>query len=229
MVSAEGTAGEWLSYFPPKSVSFGHQSRVRDARRAWSMTQRFLASLTEFEIGPGENQLRCMRRDNGIDDAVGSARLAEARQRFGPDPYGHADHALWIINPSDLETAIAFALDDDRYPKQPYGPADLHFWYRFRWKEFEPIYRALPPDSNDRFCSIGMHFGGQRLFLQPSLVIPASWDSQVAREFIARIEPHLPFRLRDQYFRRMFLTRGNHGSSKLSKTWRNTPIAFRPQ
>jgi hypothetical protein len=229
MVSAEGTAGEWLSYFPPKSVAFGHQSRIRDARRAWSMTQRFLNHLTEFELGKGFVELCCTRRDHGVDEAVGSPRIEEARQRFGLDLDGHADYPRWRIGPSDLEAAIAFALDDDRYPKQSYGPTSLHFWYRFRWKEFEPIYRALPTDSSDRFCSLGISFGGQRLFLQPSLVVPASWDSQVAREFIARIEPDLPFRLRDQYFRRMFLTRGNHGSSKLSKTWRSTPIAFRPQ
>lgn len=229
MVSPHGTAGEWLCYHPPKSVSFGHQSRIRDARRAWSMTQRFLNRLTEFELGKGEIQLRCIRRDHGVDEAIGSPRIEEARQRFGRDPYGHEVHALWTIGPSDLEAAIAFALDDDRYPKQPGGPTMLHFWYLFRWKEFEPIYRTLPPNSSDRFCSLGLHFGGHRLFLQPDLVIPASWDSQVAREFIARIEPDLPFRLRDQYFRRMFLARGDHGSSKLSKTWRTITIAFRPQ
>ena len=192
------------------------------------MTERFLASLTEFELGNGDIELRCTRRDHGVDEAVGLPRIEEARQRFGPDLDGSEDYPRWTIDPSDLGAAIAFALDDDKYPRQTYGPTALDFWYRFRWKEFEPIYRTLPANANDRFCSLGMYFGGQRLFLQPSLVVPASWDSQVAREFIARIEPELPFRLRDQYFRRMFLTRGNHGSSKLSKTWRTIPIAFRP-
>jgi hypothetical protein len=188
-----------------------------------------LNHLTEFELGKGEIRLDCTRRDHGVDEAVGSPRIEEAWRRFGPDPHGQKDYALWIIDPSDLEAAIAIALDDDRYPRQPYGPTTLSFWYLFRWKEFEPVYRTLAPNSNDRFCSLGISLGGQRLFLQPSLVIPASWDSQVAREFITRVEADLPFRLRDQYFRRMFLTRGNHGSSKLSKTWRTTPIAFRPQ
>jgi hypothetical protein len=36
---------EWTIYHPPKSVSFGHQSRVRDRRRAWAMTYSpFLAA-----------------------------------------------------------------------------------------------------------------------------------------------------------------------------------------
>jgi hypothetical protein len=36
-------SGEWVVYHPPKSVSFGHQSRMRDPRRTWPTVERFMA------------------------------------------------------------------------------------------------------------------------------------------------------------------------------------------
>ena len=46
-----GSIGEWVLYHPPKSVSFGHQSKVRAPRKAWPMVAEFLASCAQLEFG----------------------------------------------------------------------------------------------------------------------------------------------------------------------------------
>ena len=104
------------------------------------------------------------------------------------------------------------------------GPVWLSFVYYFTWKGFD---RAPPPiDRRDRNTSfIGGFVGQQRLFLQPSLAFPVPWESTRLRGFIARIEAALPYRFRDQYFKRQVPSRNarTQGRSfKLDRNWRST-------
>lgn len=46
-----GAINEWVVYSPPKSVSFGHQSRVRDPRKAWPTVEQFLMGLEQRQWG----------------------------------------------------------------------------------------------------------------------------------------------------------------------------------
>jgi hypothetical protein len=44
--------------------------------------------------------------------------------------------------------------------------------------------------------------GAKQLFLQPNFIFPGASDSEPLKDFIDRVEPLLPFRIRNQYFKR---------------------------
>jgi hypothetical protein len=222
-------SGEWVVYHPPKSVSFGHQSRIRDPRRAWPVVQRFLTDLTQFALGE-RIELTC---DNGphVSEGVAAARIQEAKRRFGPgveqtDPYRLAPH--WKLEEADLPSAIEFALDDDKFPKQEAGPSLLRFHFRFCWNVFGPEQgMANESDSRRVLSNLGVTIGQQRLFLQPHFIYPAASNSESLKEFIDRSELVAPFKFRDQYFKRWFPPQkgASHGRIlKLGPTWRRGSV-----
>jgi hypothetical protein len=111
--------GEWVVYHPPKSVSFGHQARIRDPRKAWPTVERFLNDVTRSVLAE-RISLTCHDASERTDERVAAARLEEARRRFGPDvaqsgPY--RSHPHWDLDASQFAPAIEFALDDDKFPK----------------------------------------------------------------------------------------------------------------
>jgi hypothetical protein len=224
-------SGEWVVYHPPKSVSFGHQSRMRDPRRAWPTVERFMADLTLFTLGD-RMELTCHDPSARTDGDVAAARIREARRCFGPEipPQGrYKTHPRWKIGESQLESAIQFALDDDRFPKQELGPSWFSFNYEFRWKEFD-VPRVVPSGAEPRNCvsHLGVTIGQQRLFLQPSFIYPASCNSESLKDFIDRSELIAPFRFRDQYFNRWLPPQSpasKHGRYlRLEPTWRRGSV-----
>ena len=125
--------GERVLYGPPKSVSFGHQARVRDPRLAWPMTLRFLDAFTLRRLDPNV-RLDCYGLSASTNEEVVSERLATARRLFGPEknPSTVPLHTRsWELRSEQLNTAIEFALDDDKWPKQDLGPVSLYFCYHF--------------------------------------------------------------------------------------------------
>ena len=193
---------EWVIYDPPKSVSFGHSSIPRDPRKAWPIVEKFLGNLDKIELGHNV-ELTCHEGGKWTDVSIAERRISEAKNLFGPALNPKAPHPHWKISEAQLSSAIQFALDDDRYPKQQMGPVRFHFYYRFLWPEFEQRpYWVGKGDTRPRSSSLGVTMGGRSLFLQPTFIFPAPWSSERLREFITRVEQMIPFRFRDQYFKR---------------------------
>src|SRR5690242_13984885 len=120
---------EWVVYQAPKSVGFGHQSRVRDPRRAWPLVQRFLAELTRSTFNH-HMELALWNSDGG------TWRVEEARRILGPEAEDRGPKAVrptWPLSEAQLPATIEFALDDDKFPKQQRGPSWLTFGYEFCW------------------------------------------------------------------------------------------------
>ncbi len=227
-MKTKGEPEEWVLYRAPKSVAFGHQSKPRDARRAWPMIQRFLAELTQFSMAPGI-QLSCESPNVGRADLPNVLRADEARQLFGPEIDYPDVFPHWKIEPSQLESALQFVLDDDKFPKQKEGPSRLYFCYWFTWVEFrERLQDGEGHDPRRQMSSLGIHIGGRGIFLQPHFTFPAPWTSDDLKEFIARIEPLVPFRFRDQYFQRMLPIKGEGKrwgrTLKLDRDWRRRQL-----
>jgi hypothetical protein len=222
-------SGEWVVYQAPKSVSFGHQSRIRDPRRAWPAVEKFLNDLTLFTLDD-RIELACHDAGPQTDAEVAATRHREAQRCFGPEvPQGsYRTHPRWKLDAIQLPAAIQFALDDDRFPKQESGPTWLSFHYQFHWKEFGAP--SIEPGGADRRIGVsrlGIHLGGQRLFLQPHFVYPAPWNSEVLKDFIDRSELVVPFRFRDQYFQRWLPPKSPASggrSLRLERTWRRGSV-----
>ena len=129
---------EWVVYEPPKSTGFGHQSKLRNPRKAWPVVAEFLASCAELEFGH-RAALICYSTNPETECAVSKARIEEARQLFGTENGPISQHPSWPVSESKLEPFVQFALDNDRFPKQKTGQSRMYFFYRFRWAELEKV------------------------------------------------------------------------------------------
>jgi hypothetical protein len=216
---ASATESERLIYHPPKSAAFGHQARLRDARAAWKATEAFIDEWTVYHLSP-QIRLDCYGQQPSTDPRISLDRIQAARRQFGEEsnPSNDPRHTKsWPLEPKRLSDAIAFALDDDKWPRQALGPTSLYFWYTFQWRDLPSV-----PEQPSHF---GIFLGNQRVFLQPTLVFPAAYDAPSLRAFLTRLETALPFRLRDHYFKRWVASqKSRHGTvRKLDKNWRQQP------
>jgi hypothetical protein len=166
-----------------------------------------------------------------VNQVVAAARVAEARCLFGPEikqagVYRTAPR--WKIEKANLPSAVEFALDDDKFPKQEIGPARISFCYHFCWNEFGPRSRTADETETRRIpSSLAVTIGQQRLFLQPHFVYPAAWNSESLKDFIDRSELIAPFRFRDQYFKRWLPPQGSPSQGRLLRlesTWRSGTV-----
>lgn len=220
------TIEEWVVYQPPKSVSFGHTSTPRDPRKAWPIVEEFLGGLEKVELGHNV-ELACDEGGKWTDIAVAERRISEARRLLGVPVNPKDTHPRWKISSTQVQSAIQFALDDDKYPKQQTGPVRFHCNYHFFWPEFEQRpYWVGEGDERRRHSMLGVTIGGRGLFLQPTFVFPAPWSSSHLREYIMRVEQKLPFRFRDQYFKRWIPPKkSGHGRLlTLPASWRTSTI-----
>ncbi len=210
---------EWLIYRPPKSVSFGHQARVRDATRAWTLVDDFLKLHTDFM--PGHRLIfTCYRAAEEAD-----AMTAAAKAILGPETSADTHRIEWRIQPEQLSKAIELSLDAKRTPKHATS-TDLSIHFSFTWKNW--VLPNAPNEPRDRRSTLGVTIGAGSVFLQPRFVFPAAYDSAILRAFLALIEPSLPFRFRDQYFQRWLFPVGHNSSGlkrKLNKNWRSSCTA----
>src|SRR5829696_9695562 len=132
----DADADEWVVYKLPKSSSHGQASRIRDPRKAWPVVQRFIATLTRATLGPRVT-LTCLQ---GEPRDVTVAKIEEARRCFGAETGQSGGFPSWTLNEAQLPSAIQFALDGDKLPKQKiglFGPTWITFTYRFSWIEFD--------------------------------------------------------------------------------------------
>ena len=145
---------------------------------------------------------------------------------FGEEVKNAYQHFIeWKLDSFHIQSAVDFALDDDVYPQQECGPTQLYFSYNLEWKGF-PV---AVEDDDFRYSDMawGFHLGRDALrksvFITCDMTFPAPWNSPDLKRFIQAIEPDLPFRLKDQYFKRWLAPkkRGSMGRLiKLDKGWR---------
>jgi len=223
---------EWVIYHPPKSVSFGHQSVPVDPRKAWSQLQQFLARVSALEFAH-HFTLTCNDANQWTEPAVAERRIEEARALFGPERDIPEGGPHWHLHETQLTRAVQFALDDDKFPKQQMGPTRLYFGYSFLWPEIERLpYWSPNGDTRKLQSTIGVSLGGNKLFLQPHFVFPAPWHSNVLRDFLHQVEETVPFRFRNQYFKRSIpkqTKQSYHGKlMKLPEYWRGVPASSTP-
>jgi hypothetical protein len=220
---------EWVVYHPPKSVAFGHVTSIRDPRRAWPRVQSFLSDYVDLEATPSSAPtLRFDLSLASLDPAIATARFEEAIRRFG-DPSqggGRSEMANWVISPSLFDSAVDFALGDEAFPEVAFGPTSFSFYRRFYWREAQSgLSPASERDPRPSLSRIGVTIGGRRIFLQPLLVFTEPWTSNAVQTFLDRLEPQLPFRFRNQYFKRVLapVGKGRRGRVlNLPADWRRT-------
>ena len=196
-------------YSAPKSVGFGHQARRKNARMGWSETLSFLEAYT-YDVTFGQNPIRLavVRHESLVDAEVSKEAIEFCIGKLGPGENVDEFKAEWTIPPESIDTAIELALSCDRWCKQRQGPITLSFSYYFHMLDIEndspPTKLGTIPQS-----SLGVNIGlfPLRLFLQPSVYIPAVWDSIEFTKYREKIESNSPFRFREQYYRRAVLTK----------------------
>jgi hypothetical protein len=209
---SESSLLEFVSYEPPKSACFGHEAKVKNARKAWALLEAFLDRRTTFSLNQ-HISFRCVLPYSGPCDVANEFR-ARANHVLGPGPDGET--AEWQITPERFSTALNLAFEEERWSRQTDGPAWLSCSYSFNWKpplEFAPL--NLPHS-----LSLGVILSAQRLFLQPHFVFPWPWTSERLRTFIRDMEPDVPFRFREQYFKRLIPGKSKgYRVLKLQKGW----------
>jgi hypothetical protein len=196
---------EWTIYHPPKSVSFGHQSRVRDRRRAWAMTDKFLTELTTPKLIPGID-LECVADPAMIPQDIATACVSRAQQLFGGEQNPSGPIRRWSLTEEQLPDAVQLALDVDQWPPQPCGAVRLHFGYSFAWRELTDRsppsgHVGLDPVWVQDASTLGVIIDQKQIFLQPTFVFPFARGSSKFEDFFSRVDKLCPFRFRDAYFK----------------------------
>lgn len=187
-------------YQPPKASSFGHATIPRDPKKGWLKTLAFLETLTESSL-PREADLTIRSHAKWTDVEVTRRCLEEATAQFGPATRVDGElTSSWSIPVNRVHEAVNFALLDLSRPPQELGPTWLGFSYDFWWKPHAALPALQRPGEGS---NIGIIHGGRRLFLQPTFRFPFEAASPLLTDFIAHVQPHLPFRLRESYFKQL--------------------------
>lgn len=203
-------ANEFVIYDPTKSVSFGHQAREKDARKAWAQIEAFLQKWTHSKLRDSVT-FRCVPPFEGPVKVYNEYR-AHVNRILGTQGEG-----LWKFSPIDLPKALALAFDEEKWPRQQGdGPADLQFSYDFEWST--PIPPAASPLQ--RTSSFRISVGGKRIFIQSTLIFPWPATSGTTQKFLSEMAPDSPVQLRASYFKRMIPKKdGGYRVLRLNEGW----------
>jgi hypothetical protein len=205
---------EWVRYDPPIGQTKAHKPRI-----AWPLVQDFLAAqqAPAFE---SPLAIGCWAPPDGKwADSVASARLRQAKELFG----ACGRNTTATIDFRHLDAAIAFALDDDLYPREQRS-IEVSFRYRFAWPDFPPRL-AQPKEWRSPRSEFYVTIGRGRIGLSPDLIFPAPWTSAAVRDYVSRLETSLPAKILDQHFLRWLPAREGKDPRwvKLPRDWRQQP------
>ena len=207
---------EFVVYHPPKSIGFGHHSRIRDGRKSLQFAQKFLTRNTIFNLA-STIKLTVQAPSQWTNQVVSEQTVKDAIGIFGQPKHS----SYWEFSSSLLPEALEFAFADEQRPKQALGPVLISFSYQFEWEQAP----ARSNDFNKRFynkgSTLGILIGSRKFFLQPTFIFPWVYDTQELHEFLIGLEPELPFRFRDDYFKRVVPTKDGKSERllKLPKSW----------
>jgi len=203
-------ANEFVLYEPTKSVSYGHEAREKDVRKAWAQIDAFLKKWTV-------PQLRDTISFQCVPPYEGPVKVYNEYREHANRTLGTQGDGLWNFSPPDLPKALALAFDEEKWPRQRGdGPANLRFSYDFEWST------PIPPASSplQRTSTFGITVSGKRIFIQSTLIFPWPVDSGIAQKLLSDMKPDTPVQLRDGYFRRMIPTKnGDYRVLRLAKDW----------
>ena len=210
----EKISDEYVLYEPTKSVSYGHQAREKDARKAWAQIEFFLRKWTIL------TSLRDSVRFQCVPPYEGSVKGYNEYRAYANRILGTQGEGLWELSPDDLPKALALAFDEENWPRQRGGgPANLQFSYEFEWAN------PVPPASSPlrRTSSLGITVSGKRIFIQPTFIFPWSAESGVVQRLVSDIESDIPVLLKNVYFKRMIPTKtGGYCVRRLTNEWKIT-------
>jgi hypothetical protein len=187
-----------ISYAPPKSVSHGHGSRARSARKAWEAIQAFLSAHTVAELQSPLKLTVFIPSQWNAD--IAQVTVDEALRIYGSPTRRSAMSYDWDLPTSRLGEALEFALADDQRPKQALGPTLLYLVYFFVWRDlrFGPTLGTAP--HNLQKCMLAVSVGGRRVFLQPAFqFVTLQFDKNFVEDLSA-LESEMPFTPRDDFY-----------------------------
>lgn len=200
---------EFTLYEPPKSACFGQGARVTSARGGWAQVADFFSCFTSASLD-SPVVLSVVLPFSGPVTVFNQYR-AHVNQAMGTGGEGR-----WEFPPEQLERALALVFDEERWPRQPDGPAQLNLRFRFDWRLPLTIGegQALPQST------LGVSIGGQRVFLQPLLWFPWACSDPALRPFLWSIAEKVPFQLRENCFRRWVPTKaGGYRALRMPEGW----------
>jgi len=214
--------GEFVAYHPPKSVSHGHGSRARNAKRAWAATEEFISKHTNATLGPAL-RVTVWGPSEWTDAAVCEKAIDEGILAFGSSPTVSGIFNVWELPNASLPQALEFAFKDEERPKQQLGPVGLSFWYSFEWKSLPPVSRGADSSHFARGCHLGVSVGARKCFIQPTFLFSLPSSSPELVRFLSELEPDLPFIPNDEYFCRVVPKKSGKGEKlvKLHRGWRS--------
>src|SRR5688572_5523291 len=158
---------EGLAYLPPKSVSFGHAARTRNALVAWKMTQDFLATHCIASLR-NTFDFRVWTPNEWTETEPAIVSLEAARARLGPEKDVASTVRSWSLPSDMLQESLDLFFASLRLPRQQMGPVAFNVCFDLQW-------RALPggPSNGSR---IGVFFdSASSVFLQPHFIFPFAW------------------------------------------------------
>lgn len=189
-----------VGYHVKKSSAFGQKARLKDLNQAWQQTQDFLTEFTYFQP----------MWDIKLT-VIGENNLQETENLFGK-PIEDND---WNLSLNQLPLASEFTLrkrlNSDRY--SPF--VKLHIFCRFLWKDFAVKNVELPNDPyldiewRTHSSNMGLYLSQHRLFIQPTLFFPCSWQDERFVTIMNKIKDKVPFELKQK----------NFGGTKMPKNW----------
>lgn len=186
-----GGQPEFTRYEPPKSACFGHGARVTSARGGWTQVADFLSGCTSASLD-APVVLSVVLPFSGPVTVFNEYR-AHVNQLIETREEGR-----WEFPPEQLERALALVFDEDRWPRQPDGPAQLNLRFRLNWR--------LPPNVVESQAlpqsTLGVSIGGQRVFLQPLFWFPWAYNDPALASYLLTMTERFPFQLRENCFKR---------------------------
>jgi hypothetical protein len=199
---------EAVMYQLPKSVSF-HQATKGKPRQALEQIERMLANLADDVRIVHSLNLSVGGPEDWMDAAVAAVCMDEARNLFGQEDNPDEQLKTWRLGPEWAAKAIAFALSDDRWPRQKAGPINLHMSYCFNWRGFS---RDLPEPLaswENGLSSLMLNFHRRSLSVAPSFVFPVPYESAAFEAFFVRLGGAAPFEIKAKHVRRMLVNPKN--------------------
>lgn len=187
------------------------------------MVKAFVSGFTDAST-PDDIELSCRFASQWLPKDIADTRHAQLRAALGAPTEEYDTNAIWKLSADRLEDAIALEFSGPKSAKERLDPSWLHFRYRFSW-------RSPWNEDHERSATrshLGVSISGARPFFQPHFVFGSTLESPQFREQLVSIEPALPFKLNDGYFKRWVINpkRGNMGRYlKADCDWRSRWVA----
>jgi hypothetical protein len=185
---------EFIRYCRDKGSSFGHSARKKDIELAWELTKGFLDEYTEYDLAI-QPQIELWRSSPEVMDDL----LERITNKYGVADIESGTPYRWILPKKMDQELLELAFLNKKYQKHRVGPIRVSLPFHFTWKDISNSVHTKYTDVYEYFNK-GKHgwFSvtvDSRLFIQPNFIIPFSFGTKEASEFIDTLRSNLPFKL----------------------------------